>query len=286
MPPRLLSHTRQEQRPGPLALDPGNPLIQGLTNWYHVNEGGGPGIYDFARNIGYAPLRGTYSWVGSQLGLGVDFPNGTGGAAPNAWADFGDVDWFEGYSAVSIQLIFRVANVASGAGNIIRHDGALSVQHFADRSTTAIFCSGSGLVTDVTSVTTVSSGPMADGLYHIAHFVYVGSNVATDNHMYIDGVEATYLARTAWSGTINTTGNGCLWAAASSGGESVQCGIGNFAIWNRALSASECAELALDPYQVFLPQTTRRWFTFGPPTIPPGLGPVVQMSQPMMIPPP
>jgi hypothetical protein len=229
-------HLRQKPLLG-VPVNWSHPLARGLVGCYLMNEGGGDKIYDLSGNqyIGsFASGAAAPVWTPAKFGTGLYFDGSDDwlgqAKCPVSGYPFTLSAWFNttDTAATSDHHILTLRGVSSDTyyGIAVRYNTFKGIA--IARNTNTSYAS---------TLKTVN-----DGKWHNITAVFES---ATSRTVYLDGVyQATSTSSVTFSGTA--------WYVGSRGGAGFFNGlIDNANVWNRALSASEIAQLYREPFCMF-----------------------------------
>jgi len=213
-------------------LPRGRRSSRSLVAYWSINEGTGNKVYDLSGNGNHGIIQGTPVWVPAKFGYGLDTAGG-------GYVDFGDLDAFDNLYALTISIWLKSyeAQNVSGADYILEKGGG-------GIDTVAVYWGQTDYVS--VDVTSTESGDNLDGSkitdwlnwYHIV-VVYDGSTW----HLYYNGILDS--SGGSWTPPLPSTSHPVTLCKDWNGI------VDNCAVWNRALSASEIAELYRDPFAMF-----------------------------------
>ena len=233
-------------------LNPLHPLSRGMVGGWLLNEGQGIRSYDISGNGNTALFGGVADppdvpdWIGGSDGYALDFI-----AANSDWVSVPDSPTFAdlpdtGMSIImkvyttsgSTQFVCRKGNSPAPFGWAISHDTTGRINFGVDHDTT-----------DLRRLTTTGTTPPAT-LRSLA-LTYPGNSVASDVHIYSDGIEvSSYQITTNGVGAyLGDAGDEFRWGRNAYSVESTMV-VEHVYLYNRALSPEEVYQIALDPYQM------------------------------------
>ena len=224
-------------------LEFGHPLATGLVGYWLLNEGSGNTVQDLSGNSRTGTLSGTApSWKSGKFGHVVFLP-GTDehinvGAFPWPANQISLSMWFDADDISNTQRLFARGN---GAGN------DFAIQLFESKLRGIIGTDGGGQV-----IGSQSDALQSKVLYHV---VLTFGNQRLK--LYINGV----ISKDDAAATSMFTGplDGIFGVQADLVGEEFTCLLDNLIIYNRALSASEIAELYINPFIMFERDPIELW---------------------------
>ncbi len=231
----------------------GDPISKGLVASWLMNEGSGNQVADLSGNGNRGTLAENTLWTGGKFGPCLHFDGagdyvdcGSFPAGNFGTADFSIVVWAKCQESGSVDVFVAKGNVAAGDVILYKTTTADRFIFYADAGVISLGVTKTGLVGNWIQLAAVRSGSNA---YLYANAILIGTdtsaaaNISNPHNLCIGGSE---------TGTTNPFI-----------GE-----IDNVRIWNRALSASEIAQLYREPFAMFY--DTDIWWLYSPPAAGPG----------------
>ena len=233
----------------------GHPLARGLVLYLPMNEGSGNTVSDLSGNGNHGTFYQSTSWTSGKFGPATYF-DGTD--------DIIGISKWPGWPVVTMAAWVRF-DQAIGADECIAavDSTANGARTFQFRRTSGgvaqliVFVGGDAI--SATGTTTVPTG--------IWHHI-VGVNDGTNALIYVNGVlDQTPIASGSMDADPGNWGIGAR-AKRNTGfttdiDSELQGAIDSYTTWNRALSASEIADLYANPFAMFERPTPEMWVSAG-----------------------
>jgi len=218
-------------------LPRGHRLSRGLVAYWLMNEGIGNKVYDLSGNGNYGTIVGDTHFAPGKFGSALDFD--------------GDVDYVEipdspsvSPSAITMSVWFNTTqSTVSYSKQLVSKSNSYALyrnqKSANNRLMLYIKSGGSSKFLEGIAPTAIN-----DGAWHFAVGTYTNGygKVYLDNILLNDG----YIGGTTIDNNSNT-----LYFSSASSTSAFEGLMDHVGIWNRALSASEIAELYRDPFAMF-----------------------------------
>jgi len=218
--------------------EPGYDICRGLVGLWLFNEGSGGRVFDISGNGNHGTLVADTHFVPGKFGSALDF-DGTG-------------DYVNIPISSPLQIFTQMTFLAWTKN--IRYFFEADGEHlsFFTNDSTVYYIGHNQLSTETSFI----SGPDAtDGNWHQIGFTWDGTNF----FLYVNAVKITPYNNPTGTGTIDLTGgNLTLGYNPSRGGYSTGQND-HVMIFNRALSASEIAQLYREPFCMFERDPIELW---------------------------
>ncbi len=227
-----------------------HPLARGLVAAYLFNEGGGNQVFDITQIGGTGTFQNDVSWTAGIDGPAINFPGSDDAILlPNEVGNFTD----------DFSIVVRYKTSAVNGTLVSRIDIVTQYLFFLDGSGRITLSDGVGFRAGVTNT--------SDGLWHTGVLAVDGANSA----IYLDGNDDNI------SSTPTITGDaGGAFIGARRGTQVEFIGDMSYVyFFNRALSASEAAQLSSDRY-AFIERPLSKGALFAEEIVAAGIVPILE----------